>query len=451
MSAGALVVPKEFNVNTNQVQRARLELTKPILVEENLSHEFVRWACLLISASVLVLIIWSSFAKVHEVSRASGSILPAGFERVLQHFEGGIVQTINAKAGEIVNEGDVLFVLDDASTSEDLTTLLGQQANLTAEIAVLTALAEDGEPDLPSFDPSTRRFTDTNINSYSASKQAQSERAGALQSRIDQANNAIAVIDEQIAAADDQFVFANDELARVTILVNAGISAAALRAQRENAVSTARSQQQILGKRRNSAQSDLVEAQRNLSAYLAEMRSEATDQLRELQGSLATVEGELQKRQRRADRQNVVSPVHGIVKEVLVTTVGGTVQAGQSLAVVVPIEEELYADARLPADQVGYVELGQAAQIKVTAYDFTRFGWIDGVVDTISPSTFSDGGPAYFKVRLRLDSLSPKNAPAAQVMPGMEVAVDIITGEKTVLAYLLNPIRKAFGNAFGER
>lgn len=430
----------------------RAALDRPILVEETVPHYFARLISIGLSVITLALVVWAGFAPLYEVSRAQGSILPSGLERVIQHLEGGIIRQINVQPGDIVAAGGSLFVLDDASSGDDLAALDTQRANLLAELAVLRALARGETPDLSGMSEGQRAVAEANLEAYTASTDARRAREELLESQIAQAQDSIDATIQQIAGQKIQVDYAQSELERVRILVAEGIQAKVQEAQRQNALDTARNQLSVLESRLSQARNDLSETQSNLKTFRAETVSDLTSRIQRLQSNLAQFDAEFNKTQSRRDRLNVTSPVKGIVKSVQITTLGGVIQPGQQLATIVPIDEELYAEVRLAPDQVGYVHEGQDAHIKVTAYDFTRFGWIDGEVQSISPATFvGKDGRSYFNVRVKLRDNKPAYAPDALILPGMEVNADIITGDNTVLAYLLNPVRKAFGSSFGER
>ncbi len=431
-------------------QDAAAELTRPILIEETVPQAFVRRTSLLIAGGILTFIVWSALAVVHEVSRAEGTILPSGFERVVQHLEGGIVQSIDVKEGARVRKGQPLVRLQDATSVEDTAVLDEQSASMRARIATLKALLAGRDPDFGAVDDA--RVRAAGQDAFNADADAERARLALLDSQIDQAKHNLAVVDRQIEGNDETRLYLAEVFDRAEALFVRGYSTRNLLAERRNARAKADNEGRVLQERRRAAADTLERARRNLEAFRAETRAERSRRLEEAQNALAALEGERSKKRRRLERLAVRAPVDGRVKSLDVTTLGGVVESGQKIATIVPEGEDLIAEARIAVNQIGYVREGLPAQVKVSTYDFTRFGWIDATVDSISPAAFRDpGGAQYFKVRLRLSGTSPNHAPAARISPGMEFVADIITGQKTVLAYLLSPVRKAFSYSFAER
>jgi adhesin transport system membrane fusion protein len=436
----------------SSVHRYESAITKPILIEESIPQTFVRHVSIIIAVGVLTFIGWASISKVHEVSRASGTITPAGLERTIQHLEGGIIEAVLVEPGDLVEQGTSLFLLNDASTAEDVSTLSNQRSDILGQLAALTALADNTEPDFSTFGPDAAAIVRTNTAAYETARDARDARLQLLQSQIEQADASRAAIERQIVGLSDEYQFAAIEMERIEKLVAKEYAPRSLLAEKNNALTKIDNQIGVFRERLQLATSNLFEAKQNLVTYSAETRADLTRRIQELRSSLSALDGEVRKKERRQARLQVLAPTRGIIKSIEFTTIGGVVESGQPLATIVPVDEELFAEARVPVDQIGHLSIGLPAQVKVSAYDFTRFGWIDGSVASISPSAFrEDGLKAYYKIRIRLHDRAPSHAPDAQILPGMEIAADIITGEKTILEYLLSPVRKALGSSFAER
>ena len=424
-------------------------LTMPVLVEEATSGAFLRRTALTIAAAFIALIVWSALATVHEVSRAQGMVVPAGFERIIQHYEGGIVAEILVEAGQSVYQGQPLFVLDDAATAEDLAVASRQRDAIAAEIESLMALAEDREPDFSRFDS---RVAASMRVAHTSQRDALDKEHTLIASRIEQARSMLKSVEAQLDGYEDDRRFAEENFARIDALVKKGFSTRALLAERRKAISDVENATAVAVEKKQAAREKLNEATGNLAAFLARTRADRATRIQELQTTLSRMSGDLSKQKRRRDRLTVSSPVHGLVKSLEVTTIGGVVKSGQPLATIVPVGEELTAETRIPVSEIGYVAIGLSAHVKVSAFDFTRFGWIEGRVSDISPSSFvQDGQEPYYKVRIALDTNHLPQVPTARIAPGMQVDADIITGDKTVLAYILSPISRAMKTAFAER
>lgn len=425
------------------------DLSRPMLVATATAGRPLRNLTIVLSLAVLALVGWASFATVNEASVARGMIVPAQFERVIQHLDGGLVRQILVRAGDRVEAGATLFVLDDATTTEDLSVATRRRADLEARIEGLVALAEKRSPDFARFTP---EIADDASDTYRTQRDALESQRQLITSQIEQARYMATVYDAQMASLEDDRMFATENFERIESLVAKGFATRALLSERRKAMSDALNAITIAREKRKASSEQLVEAEKRLASFLAETASEQAASLQQLRTELAALSGDVSRTTRRQRRLTVTSPVRGIVKSLEVKTIGGVTKPGQPLATVVPVDEELHADTKVPVSEIGYIRVGMPAHVKISAYDFTRFGWIDGTITGISPSAFvEDGEDAYFEVRLVLADDHLPGMPEARLSPGMIVEADIVTGQKSVLAYFLSPIRKALGSAFAER
>ncbi|MFC4170302.1 HlyD family type I secretion periplasmic adaptor subunit [Teichococcus aestuarii] len=425
------------------------QLVYPLLVHEKVPQRMLRRICVLVALSVLAFVGWAATARVHDVSQASGTIVPSGFERVVQHFEGGMVEQILVQPGELVERGAPIFILTDGGTTEDVQVMTLQRHNLLAQIEGLVALMEDRAPDFQAFgeDVAVR----ATAAAHAAQRDAQASQISLLDSQIEQARLQLRTLETQIAGLRNNHAFAAEQEARIGTLFNQGYATRTQYSERRKEREDAENQLQVALEKRRTALEAVAEAQKNKIATLASVRSDLASRIQELRRAVMALEGDVSKRLRRQERLTVGSPVRGIVKSLEVTTIGGVAGAGQPLAVIVPLDEMLHAETRLPVSQIGHVRPGLPVHVKISAYDFTRFGWIEGRVSRVSPSSFSGDGMAYYKVQVDLASNHLPLAPGALLSPGMAVTADIITGDKTVMAYLLSPIRRALSTSFQER
>jgi adhesin transport system membrane fusion protein len=225
-----------------------------------------------------------------------------------------------------------------------------------------------------------------------------------------------------------------------------------LRLERE--VLDLRSQIEATNLAKPRAESALNEAQRRIAERLVTFRSEAATELSKRQAELASINEALTADTDRVNRTEVRSPVHGTVKEIKVRTVGGVVQPGQDLMEIVPIEDTLLVEAQVRPSDIAFMYPNQKAVIKITAYDFSIYGGLDAVVEQISADSIEDKekGESFFRVYLRTDKnyLGTAEDPLP-IIPGMTASVDVLTGEKTVLEYLMKPILRARDSALRER
>lgn len=405
-----------------------------------------------ICAFFVTFLIWSHLAVLDEVTRGDGRVIPSGQTQVVQHFEGGIVAEIPAREGQIVNQGDVIMRVENrtaeaefAEKTKQYRSLLAQSARLQAEATGASEVSFPPEvlENAPERADDQRDVFQTNLN----------ELRGKIRIRETQRTQALQELRQktaQVQQIQNQLEIARQELALVQPLVESG----------------AASQQELLTSRRTVVQleseledvqlsiprirSQIQEATTTIEQELSTFRAEAQQELSTVRVEAELLREDLVAGQDRARRTDIRSPVRGTVNKILINTIGGVVKPGDPVAEVVPLEDSLLVEARIrPSDRAALYP-GLEAVVKVSAYDFSIHGGLDATLTDISADTILDeDGEPYYRVRLSTEETSL--GPDQPIIPGMTATVDIITGEKTVLQYLLKPIIKARENALNER
>lgn len=360
----------------------------------------------LVSAGVVAFFIWSYFGVLDEVAVGPGKVTPPSRSQVIQSLEGGIVNGIFVHEGDIVKPRQKLATLDRARFSSMLGEAEAKARALEAAAARLEAEINGGQPHF--------------------SKEVQAlpglvaREAELLRSRRQNLDVATASLRQSLALTRRQ-------LAMTEPLVELGA------ANRVEIIQLQRQENELQAKLDSLRNQYVIEA----SADYAKTRSE-----------LDVVNQVIGGRRDQLNRTTLSSPVRGIVKNLEVTTIGGVIQPGGSLMEIVPLEDELLVEARISPRDIAFIRPGQPATVKITAYDPSIYGTLDGVVDRISPDTLQDEvnrDQVYYRVyvRTRHSSLRTKDGRDHAIMPGMVATVEIRTGRKTVLQYLLKPINKA--------
>ena len=360
-----------------------------------------------------LLLAWAWFFELDEVSNGTGKVVPSAKEQVVQSLEGGILVDLKVKEGDFVEAGQVLAQLDRTKTESTVNETASKLRALMAMAARLKAEV-DGSPLV--FPPEVHEevsLVQTETMLYKTRRESLASSLGGL-------NQALELVRRELVLTEP--------------LVERGAASAVevLRLKRQ-----ANDLQSKLADTRNQ---HYVKAREDLSRANAEIES-----LR------SVVQG-------RADsltRLTFESPVRGIVKQVMVTTRGGVIAPGGRLMEIVPMDDQLVVEARISPRDVAFIRPGHRAMVKVTAYDYSIYGGLSGVVTTISPDTIQDDVKRdvyYYRVYIRTeeDHLKNKNGQKFPIFPGMIATVDIHTGSKTVLDYLIKPFNKA-GEALRER
>lgn len=364
------------------------------------------WACVLF---LVLFLIWANFAVLDEVTVGEGKVIPASQVQVIQNLEGGIVKQILVHEGQIVQKGEVLMLLDDTRFASDYQETQTKEIALEAKIARLSAVIDNKAfsiaPQLQT------RAPDLVKHEYELYKSQMNEE---LQLR-------------------QTYLLNKKELDLTQPLVTKGAA---------SDVEVLRLERQV------------ADAQGQIDAFL----SRTLQDLNTAKADLLSLNASLGQYQDRLKRTTIRSPVKGIVKQIKITTVGGVSQPGMDLMEVVPLEDTLLVEAQIKPKDIGFIHVGQEAMVKISAYDFSIYGGLKGKVEEISADSLNTVSPtnpkgeSYYLVRVRTHQnyLESKKGPLF-IIPGMMASVDILTGRKSVLDYLLKPIIKAKQNALRER
>lgn len=418
------------------------------------------WAMvvLIICAFLAVGATWASFAELDELARAQGKVIPAGKTQIIQSAEPGVVDEILVREGEQVKAGQLLVKLDDTNTSSSqgeveakVMALRAQVARLQDEVAGDSAKTFDCPKEVAE---KVQGVCDSETSLQLARRQTLQQGEQVLQARVEQRqrelNQAMADKDRLTQTAD----LAQQKLDLLKPMVDKKLVSRTEYITAQQAVADAKGQLDATVQSIAKSQAALQEAQLQVQQAELQFRQDAQTDLTGKLAELASAEETLRGASDRVSRTDIRSPVDGIVNSLAVNTVGGFVNAGEKLLDIVPVAEKLLIEARLQPSDVAFVLPGQPANIKFTAYDFSIFGGLKGKVQNVSADSIVDPNTreAYYVVLIETDasSLSYRGRDLP-ILPGMVSSVEILTGHKTVLQYLLKPINKARDEAFHER
>jgi adhesin transport system membrane fusion protein len=431
----------------------RGRLAQSIRLEEQGIGPLMRTSIVILVAAIAGFLIWASLTEVGEIAPASGEVTPIGSVKKIQHLEGGIISAINVREGDIVDEGQILLELESGTTGPELEQLRARLAALEMQETQLQAV---GSGDHPRFAHSNGQFgelaaaqetllrhkreaverQETVMNQQAQQRRAELESQQAQEGSF---QTQIAALEEQISIRTA--TFEKGYTSRV-LLLDHHRELARIKAQ------FAELQGQIVRSREA-----IMEVEARIAELRAKSQLDASQESSKVKNDLAEIRESIARSQDRVKRLTVRSPVRGTVKGLQTETVGGVIAPGSTMLEVIPIDAKLIVEARVLTKDIGFVRTGQSALVKVATYDYTRFGGIDGKIETISATTFQDDkGNPYYRARIQLEKNYVGNDPARNlVISGMTVLADIRTGEKTVLAYLLKPIVRASGESLRER
>ena len=397
-----------------------------------------------VSVGFAIFLLWATLAQVDEVTAGQGKVIPSSKVQLIQASEPATVRELLVRSGQRVRRGQLLARLDDTQSSSELGQIQAETESLQGRAARLqsegmgTGIAGGGDEAALS----------------AVRRQALSSRIAALRSSAEQRRREGSEAAATISSLSRSLVLAQDNVNRLAPLAARNIvpQTELANAQREvvdlqGRIAAAREQQG----RANAAVSEAL-SQANEAQF--SFRQEALNERSQINAKIAVNEQSLRGARGRRDRSELRSPVDGVVNDVQVTTIGGFVQAGEKVMEVVPMGDKLLVETRVKPSDIAFIKVGDKALVKVTAYDFSTYGGLDGRVVQVSADSIYDEveRQAYFNVIIETNrSYLDAQGRRLPIAPGMMTDTQIITGRKSVLSYLLKPVLKARSDALRER
>ena len=422
--------------------------------EEVMSRSKTRRAQRIVQAAVLIvagLIFWASVAKVDEVTRGDAKVIPSKQLQLVQSFDGGVVSEILVREGQVVEKDQLLLKIDETRATSGVRESAAQGFALRARQARLRALAEGSSFAPPAAaSPEEKRIVDEERMLYSTRMSELNTLLAINHQQLQQRQQELSEMRSRKSAAERSLDINQQELAKTKPLLASGAVSEVdiLRLDRE--VSRSRGDSEQAGAQIARVQAAIGEAQRKSQETELTFRNEARRDMADVMGKLnALTEGAVALTDR-VDKSQIKSPVRGRVQRLLANTVGGVVQPGKDIVEIVPLDDQLVLEAKVQPRDIAFIHPGQGATVKFTAYDFSIYGGLEAQVENISPDTVvDDRGNAFYLVRVRTKQANFSEK--LPIIPGMTAEVDILTGSKTVMSYLLKPVLKTKAYALRER
>ncbi len=367
------------------------------------------------ASALVVFFVWAYFAEIDQITRAQGQVIASQRSQLIQSQDGGIIEQLLVKDGDIVDRGQVLVRLEKARTEASFLEARARSAGLTATVARLRAEVLGTNPVFPAMLGSYPDIRENQIVLFRKRKSA---------------------IDEEIAALNNLLGLASRELEMTKPLLDTGdvSRTEVLRLERQ----VAELESQITNRR---------------NRYFQDAQTELSKALEDLAG----VEQTMAQRFTQVEQTELRAPLHGVVKNIRITTRGGVIRPGEEVMQIVPLEDDLLVEARVLPVDIAFIKPGLSATVKIDAYDYTIYGDLPGKLTYISPDTLTEdlrqGEQPYYRVRVRTEGRRFSGRPNEQleIQPGMTATVEIRTGSNTVLKYLAKPVVKTLSEALRER
>ena len=407
-------------------------------------------------AILIAALVWAYFAKVDKVTRGEGRVIPSRQLQVIQSLDGGIVSEILVKEGDLVQVGTPLIKIDETRAVSTLRENQGQYLALLAKQARLKALAEGG-----SFNPPVEikkqnpALYEQENALYNASREELASIVSIGQDQVVQREKELIEMQFKNEIAVKAYESASKELAANKPLLASGAVSEIDILKLEREATRAKGEIDQSNAQVSRIQASISEAKRKVSGSEQGFRSKVRTDLNEVTAKLESLTETSVSLTDRVKQATLKSPVNGKVSRLFFNTVGGVIQPGKEVLEVVPTDDALVIETKVQIKDIAFLRPQQPAVVKLTAYDYSIYGTLDGVVDSIAAnSTVDEKGNAYYLVRVRTVKSNlgeDKQGHALPILPGMVAQVDILTGKKTILSYLLKPVIKAKSYAFSER
>ncbi|TWO68180.1 HlyD family type I secretion periplasmic adaptor subunit [Caenimonas sedimenti] len=401
--------------------------------------------------TLILAVVWAAVTQVDEITKGEGRVIPSRQLQVLQSLDGGVVSEILVKEGQVVEAGQVLVNIDPTRFDSSLAENRAQYLALLTRGARLRALAEDSAfVPPPEAARETPKTVEAELLAYQAARSTLSAQVSVAEQQMAQRRQELTEAQARRDQAAKGYQLTSQELGYTKPLVASGAVSEVDVLRLERDASRYLGERDVATAQIAKAQSAIAEAGRKVQEITLNHRSEARKELSETIGRLNMSSAGGVGLADKVDKSTLKSPVKGTVKRLFVNTVGGVVQPGKDVVEVVPLEESLLLDAKVLAKDIAFLRPGDRAVAKFTAYDFTIYGGLEGKVELIGADSVTDErGNTYYMVRVRTDkSQLGRNMP---IIPGMVAEVNILTGQKSILSYLLKPVLRARSLALTER
>ncbi|AYG63265.1 HlyD family type I secretion periplasmic adaptor subunit [Rhizobium jaguaris] len=407
---------------------------------------------------IAAFIAWAALADIDEIARGEGKVIPVSKTQIVQSSEPGIVQQINVNLGQVVHKGDLLVQLDNTTTQSTLGESVAKARALGAKVERL-ALEEAGTYDAQFVCPAdilatAKDVCDNEEKLFEADRAAYQNKLDVLdqrlkqhQNELDEAHANIDRLTQNIAGAQKQYDLLKP-LGEKKLVAETEV----LKVQRD--LVDLQGQLKVYVESLDRLQAAVKEATLQVNDLGLQLRQQALTDKGQALSELSVVDETIRGASDRVKHTDIRSPVDGIVNTLEVNTIGAYVDAGKVIAGVVPTADTLLIEAKISPRDVAFVRVGQPAVIKISAYDFSIFGALDGTVVNVSADSLvdKDKNETYYLVRIKTDkSELERDGKRYPIIPGMVASAEIMTGRKAILTYLMKPINKARSEALTER
>ena len=430
-------------------------LSQSALIEETSAPYAVRTTLFMISLVVISLIVWAGFTQVNEIAVTEGEVIPSKHVQAIQHLEGGIISEIKVVEGELVEKGQIILILDGTAAKRDLAALQARRIASQYKTLRLKSFINNTPPNFAEIEggDANNELVKEQLSSFNSMMQAQKDEKDVITEQITQKQSALEGLEEKKKTLEENIKLVGEERGLKEQLYQKG------HLSKFKFLEIQKEMNDIVGQLQET-ESAITQAKNAISEYKNRLDSlgstsidEAYKELTLVEGDQAQINESIKKLEEQVGRLEVKSPSYGYVKVLNIKTIGGVIESGRILAEIVPLEGNLIVETQIQPRDIGHIRTGLPVKVKVGSYDYARYGAINGELIYISATTFVKAdGVRYYMGRVSIARNYVGTDPKKNlIVPGMTVQADIVTGKKSILAYLLKPIRNSVTTAFSER
>jgi len=418
------------------------------LQQEPLRARWLLWSVVIV---VILLLVWAALAEIDEVTHGDGKVVTSSQTKMMQAFDQGQVEEILVREGQVVEAGQVLLRIDKSRFMAELGAADAERISLMAKVARLQALSDGSTFVMPEevLEHAPNIATQELEHYRSSLTEAEAQLSG-LRQQLTQRQQELREVQAMHTQAVNSLNLAREELERTRPLEKTGAVSWADINRLELNVEKFNGDRKQAVERIGRAHAAIDEAQTKIREADLNKNNLWRRELLEAQGRLEQVSAGTGIGRDKVEKAEVRSTVKGTVNRLLVTTVGGVVSPGKDLVEIEPLGDELVIEAKVKPRDIAFLRPGLPARVKITAYDFSIYGGMDGTLDQILPNTVTDErGNSFYVIKVKTEKAGLGDD--KPIIPGMVADVNVLTGKKTVLLYLLKPVLRAKANAMTEK
>lgn len=411
-----------------------------------------------LSTCIITFVAWAAIAEIDEIARGEGKVIPVSKTQIVQSSEPGVVQQIAVQLGQVVRQGDLIVQLNNTTTESSLGEAVAKARALGAKVARLE-LEENGRYDDPFVCPEdvasvAQPVCENEERLFAANKASYQNKLRVLQERLRQRENELAEAEANIKRLEQNIAGATRQFDLISPLAKKGLVAQTEVIKTERELTDEKGQMAVYQESLDRLKGAIEESRLQMNELALELRQQALTEKAQTLAELSVMDETIRGASDRVKRTDIRSPVDGIVNTLEVNTLGAYVEPGKVVAGIVPTADTLLIEAKISPRDVAFVRRGQPAIVKITAYDFSIFGGLVGEVTNVSADSIveKEKGETFYIVQVKTDkSALERGGKSYPIIPGMIAQVEIMTGRKSVLSYLMKPINKARSVALTER